>query len=120
MGWSERPRPALAPDGRPVRHLGLGDHAPADAGGGGDPLLCALDATVSGNPFPGRGLPAGSIGRLGRAGVLHPRPAAAQGRPGSRRPSRRPPSLSSGGSSPFAWNLPLSGPVRLGPVATPP
>src|SRR3989304_6632783 len=106
MVWSERPRPALAPDGRPVRHLGLGDHAPADAGGGGDPLLCALDATVSGNPFPGRGLPAGSIGRLGRAGVLRPRPAAAQGRPGSRRPSRRPPSPPARGSFPLSLDTP--------------
>jgi A/G-specific adenine glycosylase len=40
----ERPRPAVAPNEGPVRHLGLRDHAPADAGPGG----CAVVARFGG------------------------------------------------------------------------
>src|SRR5690349_4771759 len=63
-------RPALARHARPVPHLGLGNHAPADPGGDGDSLLSALAGSLSQSDGAGRGAAAGCAGRLGRPGLL--------------------------------------------------
>ena len=47
MVLGECPRFAVAADARPVRDLGLGDHAPANTGQDGGPLLGTLDALVA-------------------------------------------------------------------------
>ena len=64
---------ALAAKPRPVCHLGGRDHAPADAGRDGDPVLPALDAPLPRRADVGSRRGAGDPARLGRAGVLRPR-----------------------------------------------
>src|SRR4051812_285881 len=47
---AKRPRPPLAPHARPLRHLGLRNHAPADPGQNRDPLLGTLAARTPRHP----------------------------------------------------------------------
>src|SRR5690606_42009128 len=44
---AQRARAALAPDAQPLPHLGVGGHAPTDAGGPRHPLLRAVHLAVS-------------------------------------------------------------------------
>ena len=44
---------ALAKDPGALSHLGVGDHAPADPGGGGEGLLCPFFGAAAGHREPG-------------------------------------------------------------------
>ena len=76
-------------ESHPVPGLGVGDHAAANPGGNGDPLLSALHGAVSRCSDPGRGRTGRGVAALGRAGVLRPRPPPAPGGANPARPAWR-------------------------------
>ncbi len=63
----------------PVCHLGLRDHAPADARGGRHPVFPTLDGAFPDDLCSGRSLSTGCSGAVGGAGLLWP---SAQSPPG--------------------------------------
>ena len=72
-------RSALAAQPRPLRHLGLRDHAAADPRGGGGGALPGFHGAISHAGFAGAGAGAGGAGAVERAGLLPAGADAAQG-----------------------------------------
>ena len=77
--WGEPARSALAPQPGPLCHLGVGNHAAADARGRGGGALQGVHGAVSNVDFAGACAGAGCAGAVERAGLLPARPHAAQG-----------------------------------------
>ena len=86
---SQRTRPALASDTRPLSHLALGGHSPADADRAGDGLLPALRRAVSRRRRPGCGRRRRSAQTLAGIGLLQPRAESPRRGPAGRRTLRR-------------------------------
>src|SRR5690606_6783416 len=84
-----RPGPAVAPDPRPLPHLGERDHAPADAGGGRAAVLAALPRTLSHGGGAGERARGRGARGLERARLLRACAIAAPRREGGGRAPRR-------------------------------
>ena len=81
------PRPAVAGHARPVPDLAVRDHAAADAGRDGAPVLRALPRRVSRRARARRGAARPRARALERARLLPPRASSARGGAGGRRAS---------------------------------
>src|ERR1700759_2677268 len=84
--YGAQARPAVARNPRSVSHLGIGDHAAADARGGGAGALSAVSGSLSHSEDARGRERGGGAGAVERAGVLPTGTyAASRGEAGSRR-----------------------------------
>ena len=90
MVRQKRPRPAVAADARPVRRLGVGDHAAADTGQDGDPVLGTMDEPPAGCRYAGQRPGGHGHQVVGGARLLFAGAKHAEGRTADPRRARRP------------------------------
>ena len=86
---AKRPRPPLAAGADALPGVGVGDHAPADPGGGGQALLPAVSGGPARHPRPRRRAGGAALKALGGPRLLQPRPQPAKGRPADHGAVRR-------------------------------
>src|ERR1017187_812644 len=77
--FAKRPGPAVAAHARSLRHLGLRNHAPANAGQNGHSVLETLDAGTPDHQGCSRCQPGQNPQAVGRTRLLHSRPKPAKG-----------------------------------------
>src|SRR3972149_3457808 len=82
-------RPPLEKDPGPLQDRGFGDHAPADPGHYGHPILQAVSFELSYGKGLGPGLPSEGAQVLGRNGLLSPGTKPPSGGPGRYRKMAR-------------------------------